>query len=180
MADPLTLSVLGAAAATEGIKFLYGQASAVLQAWRERRAAGRQVEVPFLDAQILDAPPTTFLVDMDVVAAERSVLSRLIGALHPYASGLQDVEEDDEELARNAGDLRALLEATYGLRLTFAGESRQHTGSRVDVQQILGTVTGHVVGAKADLRGGQVGVAQRADEIREGGTLTGYEGQIGG
>jgi hypothetical protein len=38
MVEPFSLGVLGAVAATEGIKFLYAQAAEVLKRWRERRA----------------------------------------------------------------------------------------------------------------------------------------------
>jgi len=44
MSDPTTLSAaaIGAAALTEGIKFLYGQAGEILKRWRERKDKAAQ------------------------------------------------------------------------------------------------------------------------------------------
>lgn len=179
MADPLTLTVLGTIAATEGIKFLYGQASEVLRAWRERRQQGADLEVPFLETEVLDGSPAGSVVNIDVVTAQRERLISSISALHPYAAGLEDIDTDDENLARAAGDLRALLEAAYGQRLTFVGEERERTGARVDVRQVLGSVSGRAVGAEADVVDGELSVSQRADEVTLDGSVIGFKGRLG-
>ncbi|GLY07633.1 hypothetical protein [Actinoplanes sp. NBRC 101535] len=179
MADPLTLTVLGAVAATEGIKFLYGQASEVLTAWRERGRGSQEVSVPFIDSACLDETPAESIVDMDVITAENQKLIAAVGALHPYAADLADVDLTDEKLAQHAGDLRALLEAAYGYRLTFAGEEREPTGASVNVQQILDSVSGKVVGAESELSDGTVAISQRAKNVDRGGSLTGFKGRIG-
>jgi len=179
MADPLTLTFLGTVAASEGIKFLYGQASELLRVWRERKQAEKNLEVPFVNAGVLDAVPANASVDSAVVAAEREKLVRYVGALHPYATNLEEVDASNDALAIAAGELRALLEAAYGQRLTFAGEQRERTGTRVDVRQVLGSVTGRVVGVEGDLVGGAISVSQSADEVGPDGSITGYKGRVG-
>lgn len=187
MADALTLSALGGVAATEGIKFLYQQASELLTAWRDRRRrinAGEeppeQVTVPIVDHHVLDAAPAGDVADIAVLDREGRALVQLAGALSPYADGLADVELDDEELAEQAGRLRALLEAVYGQRLTFRGEQRDPTGTRVTVTQVLGQVEGSVVGANATVGpGGDLAVDQDVQTVKAGGSVTGFKGRIG-
>jgi hypothetical protein len=185
MADPLTLAVLGGVAATEGIKFLYGQASELLKVWRDRRrasAAGeplQTIQVPIIDNSILDASPVTDAADATVIEHAARELVQLTGALSLYAQGVIDVDVTDVELNEYVRRLRSLLEAAYGQRFTFRGEERERTGSRVTVTQVLGDVRGAVTGVEA----GEVGkgmdliVDQDAQDIAPDGSLTGVRAQ---
>lgn len=187
MADPLTLTVLGGVVATEGIKFLYGQATELLKAWRERRrkveageALPSQLTVPVLANEVLDGQPAEPVADATVLDRQSKSLVQLIGALSPYAQGQADIDLADEELAEQAGRLRALLEATYGQRFTFRGEQRDPTGTRVTVSQVLGEVEGSVVGAHADIGpGGDFDIHQDVKAVKPGGSVTGFEGSAG-
>lgn len=184
----MTLAVLGGAAATEGIKFLYGQASELLKAWRARRqeardqavAEAKDLDVPIVESSALDARPVARPADGVVMEREHAALVELSGALSPYALDQVDVDVTDAELAERAGRLRALLEALYGQRFTFRGEDRDPTGSRVTVRQALGVVEGEVLGAEAAVgAGGDLLVEQRADAVGESGSVTGFTGTIG-
>ena len=187
MADPVTLSVLGGLAATEGIKFLYAQASELLKALRERRKAKAgdgppdgPLEVPVEPNEILDGTATVAVVDVGVLEARQEELVRLAGALSPYALDLALVDLNDQALAEQAGELRALLEAAYGQRFTFRGEDREPTGIRISVKQVLGEVVGWVVGAEADVSGdAEVEVDQQVDKVDSDGTVTGFKGKLG-
>jgi hypothetical protein len=184
--DPVTLAVLGGVAATEGIKFLYGQASELLKGWRERRQKGHDKEtgpldVPILPCSVLDGPSVDRPADGAVVARQHSALVELAGALSPYAQEQVEVGVTDIELAERAGRLRALLEEIYGQRFTFQGEEREPTGSRVVVRQVLDSVEGAVLGAEADVgANGDLLVEQRAGTVNEKGSVTGFKGTIGG
>ena len=110
MSDPVTLGTLGALAAAQGIKFLYGQAAEVLKAWRERRAkaaAGTEppapLTVPIVASAVLDGTPAEPVVDPAVLDRENAALVRLTGALAPYAQGLADIDPGDATLAEQAG-----------------------------------------------------------------------------
>lgn len=180
--DPLSLAVLGGVAATEGIKFLYGQAAEVLKAWRARRKDREEpLEVPIVDTSVLDAQPTGTTVDPAVLARAHATMLELWQQLAPYAQDLENVEDADAELARAAGELRALLEAAYGQRFTFRGERREPTGTRVAVEQVLGTVAGLAVGVEGDIGpAATVVVRQDADEVTAEGTVIGVKGRING
>jgi hypothetical protein len=182
MAEPLSLAVLGGAAATEGIKFLYGQAAEVIKAWRTRRKDREQpLEVPIVDASVLDAQPTGTTVDPAVLAQAHATMLELWQQLAPYAQDLENVEDTDAELARAAGELRALLEAAYGQRFTFRGERREPTGTCVAVEQVLGTVAGLAVGVEGDIGpAATVVVRQDADGVTAEGTVIGVKGRISG
>jgi MoxR-like ATPase len=199
MADPVTLTVLGSWAAAEGIKFLYGQAGELLKAWRERRrqkaevnAADQPAEldaaeqrpaeltVPIIATDVLDAAPTRAVADAGVLDRQHKEMVQLVGALSPYALDQADIDLTDEELADQAGRLRALLEAAYGQRFTFRGEQRDPTGTRVTVSQVLGEVAGTVVGVEATVAvGAEVEVDQQIDKVSSEGSVTGFKGDIG-
>ena len=130
--------------------------------------------------EILDDSTSAAVVDVAVLEARQHELIRLVGALSPYALSQVDIDLEDEELAEQAGELRALLEAAYGQRFTFRGENREATGTRVSVSQVLGEVAGTVVGVEADVAGAaEVAVDQRVDQVTTDGTVTGYKGNIG-
>ncbi|CAM5448193.1 hypothetical protein GCM10010329_34720 [Streptomyces spiroverticillatus] len=187
MPDPITWSALGGWVFTEGIKFLYGQASELLTAWRARGAAAAAVEppasgsidVPIAPSDALDGVPAGASADAAVLDREHRTLVRLTGALSPYAQGLAEIDPNDEELALLAGELRSLIEAVYGQRFTFRGETRERTGSQVSVTQVLGEVGGSVTGAEAEVaHGARLDVDQRATEVKPDGTVTGFKGTI--
>jgi hypothetical protein len=180
--DPLSLAVLGGAAATEGIKFLYGQAAEVIKSWRARRKDREQpLEVPIVENSVLDAQPTGTTVDPAVLERADTTMLKLWQHLAPYAQDLETVEDTDMELARAAGELRALLEAAYGQRFTFRGERREPTGTRVSVEQVLGTVAGLAVGVEGDIGpAATVEVRQNAEEVTAEGTVIGVKGRISG
>ena len=182
MADPLTLAVLGGVAATEGIKFLYGQVTEVIKAWRARRDEREAaLEVPIVETGVLDDAPVGTTVDAVVLAQHHAAMVELWARLAPYAQGLQDVDISDDALARTAGELRALLEAAYGQRFTFRGEHRESTGTLVSVAQVLGSVSGLVVGVQGDV-GSNVtaAVQQKVTDVTGDGTVIGIKGRIGG
>jgi hypothetical protein len=139
MSDPLTLSFLGAAALTQGIKFLFDQATELLRRRREARAAGEDrvettsVEPPTTDgSQLLDGELARRPIAAGVLEQNLAMLQGLRRDLGDYADGLADVEPSDLDLLRKVEALRGLLEAVYGQRITFTGEPRPTTGTPVN------------------------------------------------
>ncbi len=189
MVEPLSLSVLGGVVLTEGVKFLYEQASELIKAVRDRRRAVRdgiaqpdRLDIPMVANTVLDGPATS-TVDATVLDREQAELLRLAGSLAPYASGAADVESDDHELLTSAHRLRTLLESAYGQRLTLRGEQRERTGTVVHVSQVLGDVAGEAVALQAESVDGEahLGVEQSASHVQSGGSVTGVRiGRIGG
>ena len=150
--------------------------------WRARRKDREQpVGVPIVETSVLDAQPTGTTVDTAVLEQAHTTMLKLWQQLAPYAQDLEAVEDTDEELARAAGELRALLEAAYGQRFTFRGEHREPTGTRVAVKQVLGTVAGLAVGVEGDIGpAATVEVRQEAGGVTAEGTVIGVKGQISG
>jgi hypothetical protein len=143
MVDPLSLAALGAVALTEGVKFLYGQATELLKRRRERRDAAKKDEAA---AEALPAAPEGLLDgslalpgDVAVSDADADKLTKLRSQLNAYADGLEPIREGDAELLKVADALRGLLEGVYGRRITFAGEpGRAPTGTPLDAAESAG------------------------------------------
>jgi hypothetical protein len=185
MVDPLTLSTLGGAALTEGIRFLYNQAAELIEAARERRDKAKdaeRVEVGRVPGEVLNGPlPDT--VDARVLSQTHFSLARLLNDLAPYVKGGAEIAPDDPQLLGVADRLRTVLEAVYGQRLTLTGEQREPTGTQVNVQQVLGEIEGDASALRAGTvgRGARVDVDQSATTVRPGGSVVGAQiDRIGG
>jgi hypothetical protein len=142
VADPVTLAVLGGLALTEGVKFLYNQAGALLDAWRKRRekaadaaaaAAAPDDELPGLaqDPALDGDVDSDRRPDPDRVAARVADLEAALDALDPYVRprGARPVDPKDATVRADVGRVRDLLEDLYGQRLTLKGENREPTGT---------------------------------------------------
>jgi hypothetical protein len=183
MPDPITLAVLSTVALTEGIKFLYGQAGELLQRRREREEAQTDATDPIAEplpeppADLLAGEPMPLLADPVVLDTLAGELAQLRTMLEPYVMGERSASVSDEELLVRVDALRRGLEAVYGQRLTFAGEARTPSGTRVEgsveAQHVRGVVAGVTVG---DLSGlGEVKGTARVGDIAETGRVSGVE-----
>src|SRR5690242_7738475 len=94
MVDPLSIAVLGGIAATEGIKFLYGQAAEILKRRRERRDAERAGTpppagpIPVGDPGVLEGELHPFEIDDAVVDRLEGQIKALRTDLADYADGV--------------------------------------------------------------------------------------------
>jgi S1-C subfamily serine protease len=146
MSDPLSLSVIGATIAVEGVKFLYRQADALLDAWKKRRRRGTDVakdeslDVPLPASPALVSAPKPGGADAARVEEASEALEALATALYPYAEEGQPVPDDSRTLSESVASLRQLLEAIYRQPLTFKGEQRERTGAELDVAQVIDRV----------------------------------------
>jgi hypothetical protein len=190
MTDPLAITAMGSVALAEGIKFLYGQAAALLAANRERRSRRREeasapdtVVMPDITSPQLDAPLRAPRADLIVVDAEQERLAGLTAALSLYALDQIEVPADDRALRAQGGELRALLEAVYGQRITFKDEPREPTGTRVVIEQRLGRHEGEATGLEADSveHGADIEITQSATSTNENSAIVGAKiKRIGG
>lgn len=176
MTDPLSWAVLGALVATEGIKFIYDQATEVLKRRRERKA-GREAEAEAPIPVPADAPLEGTLepprVDFDAAERLHDEIKALRSALGDYAEGLDDPEPGDQELAAAANGLRQALEVVYGQRITFRGEDREPSGPTVIGRAEAETVAGDVAGVRARLiRSGRIQGTAVVKEVQQGGKVT--------
>ena len=162
MADPLTLSVLGATALTEGIKFLYGQATELLRRHREKSAKApvSAPDVPVLEGEL--APLDPDLGVLDRVAPDLRELRRV---LQDYFDDIEPVDPSDDRLLEATDALRQLLEGIYRQRITFRGERRPASGPAAAGTIDVDTVAGYVAGVRARIVAGN---ARLRGEVRAG------------
>ncbi|WP_157129448.1 hypothetical protein [Nocardia amamiensis] len=174
MVDPITVAILGAAF-TESIRFLYEQASELL---RRRNGIGADeasttpIQVPVPEAAPLDARPRALTADPDILESRHKRIAKLAAEIAQVAQEWISTEDVEAQTEQSAGELRAVLEEVYGQRLTFAGENREPTGTKVS--QVIDTFTaGDVTGMET--RTGTVGDATIQQKVRQmdGGNLTG-------
>ncbi|MFD0203628.1 MULTISPECIES: hypothetical protein [Saccharothrix] len=184
MTDPLALSVLGAAALTEGIKFLYGQATELLRRRRARRDEASALEVEPAEVPELDGELRLPLrADGAVLERVEPDLKELRRKLQDYADGVEEVASDDRDLLESADAVRRLLEAVYGQRITFRGEPRAASGPVVEGEIDVDVVAGYAaaVRARAIEGGATVRASVRVNEVGEGAEVIGVDvDRIGG
>lgn len=172
MADPLTLSALTASALTEGIKFLYGQASELLK--RKREGAP---EVPDEAAALLESELRPLRPDSAVLERLRPELRAVRGLLTDYADEIEPATPEDDELLRRVDALRRLLEAIYGQAITFRGEPRPATGPLVEGALDVDAVAGYAAAVRARSIGGSAHVRGEATvgSVTEHGEVVGID-----
>jgi hypothetical protein len=177
VADPLTLTVLGAVALTEGIKFLYGQATELLKRRRERKDAAKTIEVEAAATAELEGELKQPLVaDVETLDKLEPDLRELRRTLSDYAEELEPVQPGDQKLLETTDAVRQILEAVYNQRITFRGEDRAASGPLVEAKIDVTKVAGYAAGVRAKtVSGGTINVVASAGEVTETGTFVGVD-----
>jgi hypothetical protein len=90
--------------------------------------------------------------------------------------GTTPITPVDPELLASADALRRCLELVYGFRLSFRGERREPTGTRVESTVEVGTLAGYAAAIRADrIAGAEVTARLTVDEVGEGGRAVGID-----
>jgi hypothetical protein len=169
MPGPLDFPELAGSAITQAFGFLYGRLAALLD--RRTASAG---EVAHDDEQPgLAGRLSPFEVDPSALERLRATLESLDDALSVYWRCPSLLNGEDESLRRNLGRLRYALEAVYHQRITFEGEQRPPTASKVEqwADEVMGELTGLT---SDDLTGGASGeVVQVIGKIGKDGKVIG-------
>jgi hypothetical protein len=146
MDDPL--AGVASTVLIEGVKFLYQQATEVLQAWRARRG-DRQAPPPSVVR-----PPGTVLVERPrpLPGPTGPEIAEALQELKDLVEPVRDGKVNPEEIAarRAVAGLRELLEVIVGTPITLTGEPPR-TVAVSDVDVVVQRVAGEVVGVRADL-----------------------------
>jgi len=181
MVDPLSVTALTGVALTDGIKFLYDQAGAILTRRAERRRAEKLGTAP--PAEPIPVKPPEVVagqlapISIDAAAADvlADELKELRRRLDDYAQGYETPREDDRDVLRTIVALRDAIEDIIGQRITFKGEARERSGTpvvtgRISAAEIRGRATAVEVG---DMVSGRVDAQVHTDVIEAGGEVTG-------
>jgi hypothetical protein len=175
MADPMSLAALGAVAITEGIKFVYGQASELLKRRRERKKTGVEPTepVPIKNSEVLEGRLEPLKVDYEILEQVQGDMAALAFELADYKDG--DVAPGPD-VAEKVDELRRALEAVYGQRITFKGETHQESSGatlsgEARATLVKGLVAGVDVGSVSG--GARVEGKATADTVGKEGELYG-------
>lgn len=146
MPDPVTLAVVGGVALTEGVRFLYSQAAELIRMRRESQrdsAAELLPVVPDLPA-VFEGRLTSPVVDLDRIAQFEEDLLEARQGVAIYADGIDPINPSDQQTLVRIDALRSVVEKVLEQRLTFRGEARAPTGTRilVDAEDVGGDVVG--------------------------------------
>jgi hypothetical protein len=183
MADPLTLSVVGAVVLTEGVKFLYAQAGEALKRLMERRRASGE-PAPEADADdgarlpslAFEAAGSTLRPNLEVVDGLEAELRQLRAAVADFAEGIDPVDPEDAAQLERIDALRQAMEAVYGQTLAFKGEPESRTGLDVVGEAKVQEVQGLVIGLRArNIDEGRVTGGIEAGRIGPGGVGIGLD-----
>ena len=164
MTDDLSLAGLGATALTEGIKFLYQQASELVKRRRARKDASP--EVP----DVVSEPRSLPVADPGRVATFSADLAQLVEELRTRIPEHGPVSAEDQELLRVAEAVRRVLGAIYDTPIVFAGEAAGVHGA-VDVDE----VAGYVAAVRADLVAGKITGTAQVRRVEAGGQVVGVD-----
>jgi hypothetical protein len=181
MVDPLSLGAIAGVAITEGIKFLYNQAGAVLTRRAERKRAKKAGTAPPEEPIPVDTPNVVegslrpLTVDEQAADEHAEQLKVLRNALEDYALGWSDPSDGGPEMIRQTLALRDAIEDIVGQRITFRGEDRPPSGTpvvtgRLKADEIRGRAAGVDVG---DMQAGEVHGELEAKHIGEGADAAG-------
>lgn len=159
MTDSWNLGAMGSEALAEGIKFLYAQAGEALKSWRERRSharfqgeanesAGVPVEV-ILPTDVFTGELVGVRLDLREISRLEDKLKELRHALMDYIDGVADVDPADSQLWAVIDELRHSMEAIYGQKITFRGESAVSSGAQVTGHVKADSVSGYAAGMRS-------------------------------
>ncbi len=163
----LTLAGIGGLALTEGVKFLYAEAQDLIKHWMDAKKSAGDSAAALAPVQVEVELPPAFAGQLQNPSANLAVIAKnedrfeaLTGALGLYATGTKPIEPSDRKLLAKADELRGLLEEIFGQNLTFAGEERPATGTRilrgtVNVDVLHGTAAGVSTDTLADVTEGR-------------------------
>ena len=178
----ITLAAVGMMAITEGIKFLYGQASELLKWRHEKKAAvGSQVfpsEQPKLMSRpdVFEPDPAPASLDEGALDQFAQPMDELCDKLSGVVTGRTEVVTSDAALVTRVDALRKALEVIVGQRLTFRGEARTEVPGPVIRGEVHAKkVLGYAAGVAAGMITGKVTVDGKvtAEEVAPGASVIG-------
>jgi hypothetical protein len=165
MVDAISLAMVSGTILTEGIKFLYSQASKILERRAARNDAAQKEQANLAKAEPANVQlPDSFQgqlsqpeIDFDEVERLHLPLLELRGKLANYGDGYLTVDRKNPELLLDIEKLRSILESIYQQRITFKDEAREPSGTKITTRMKLNRVQGRATGTRiAELENGIV------------------------
>jgi hypothetical protein len=184
------LATLGTTALSEGVRFLFDQARALL----DRRRADREENPAATDESdggVVQLPPGAFVGTLDTrrldeaaLAESVTALRQLRTALFPFVDDEGSLQPGDAELLQRVDQLRRVLEAVYGQRITFVTEAgeRPVSGTVIDTTIDIDEINAEVIGVSlGQVSGGRFTTEIRGRNVGPGGRVVGFQADsVGG
>lgn len=188
----ITLAGVAATVLTEGVKFLYGQASALLTEWRARKHAKADSDSQGASSESA-APVNIFTGEVRLANPDFAVMDRreqaleellLTGTLVRIGNLGQEADPQDQAQVEAAEALRAVMEEIYGVTITLIGEEgRPPSGSPVVRGEAEAKIVdGLLAGVRVrNVKDGLVVGTAKAHHVQEKGSTIGVEitGDVG-
>jgi hypothetical protein len=182
MSDPITLTLVGTTAITEGIKFLYSQAEDLLIRWRDKKEkATAVVEAPQPQEQV-NLPPVFTASKLNPEVRD-NILEKFGNDIAGLMEELKQADAvNDPAVLKNEvfleklDGLRRIIEAVYNQKLIFKEELNAPQGPKVNAEIVVNEVEGTVTAIRAKKIGsGTINAKVSAQDVRPGGSLTGLD-----
>jgi hypothetical protein len=186
------LASLGTTALSEGIRFLFDQARALL----DRRRGNQAGDAAATDESepgdgVVRLPPEAFVGILDTRRLDEAALTQSVSALRqlrtalfPFYDDETSVQQGDAELLQRVDQLRRVLEVVYGQRITFVTEAdeRPASGTVIDTTIDIEEINAEVVGVRVgEVRGGSFKTEIRGKSVGPGGRVVGFQADgVGG
>ncbi|RPF38072.1 hypothetical protein [Streptomyces sp. TLI_185] len=184
------LATLGTTALSEGIRFLFDQARALL----DRRRGDQEQDAAATaepDDGVVQLPPDAFVGTLDTRRLDEAALAQSVAtlrqlrtALFPFVDDETSVQPGDPELLQHVDQLRRLLEAVYGQRITFVTEAgaRPASGTVIDTTIDIDDINAEVIGVSVrQVSGGSYATKIRGKSVGPGGRVVGFQADsVGG
>lgn len=188
------LADLGTTALSEGIRFLFDQARALLDRRRSRQEGDGEGDGAATDESgdgVVRLPPAAFTGTLDTRRLDEAALAESVAALRqlrtdlfPFVDDEGSVHPGDVELLQRVDQLRRVLEAIYGQRITFVTEQgeRPASGTIIDTSIDVGQINAEVVGVSVGrVDGGRFTTKIRGQSVGPGGRVVGFQADsVGG
>jgi hypothetical protein len=168
--DSLDFGAALAATISPTFTFLYGRLTALLD--RGKRDTTTESAPEAIDTPgVLEGQLEPLVVDEAALSERWHDLQMLAARLGSYERNPERINAEDGDLIAGLNSLRLILEEIYKQRLTFRGESREKSGTKIS--QKADKVTGSVIGKYGIASEDNLEVQQSANEIGPGGSMIG-------
>lgn len=184
MSTTITLATVGLTVITEGIKFLYGQATELLRIYRQKKESKGKEAKSSIDSPSIAKFPDVFEGDLsiplqfneDVLIELEPQLRSLRKDISDYAEEIEKIDQSNLILMEKINALRLILESIYSQEITFKGEQRESSNLVVKGTIKVEDVRGYAiaVSAKKISEGTVIGRVQ-AKSIEPGGQVYGVK-----
>lgn len=187
MSTTITLATVGLAVITEGVKFLYGQATELLKIHRQKKELKEEKEKETknsIDSLLAAKCPDAFegnlsiplQVDENTLFALEPQLRSLRKDVSDYAEEIEEIDQNNPILMEKINALRLILESICLQKITFKGEQRDSSSLVVEGEIKVEEVRGYAiaVAAKNISEGTVIGRVQ-AKSVEPGGQIYGVK-----